>query len=370
MTEIAIVGAGPAGLLSAYLLAKNGLNVKVYEEHKIIGKPIQCTGIVTRALEKKVIRIPEDVIVNRIRTARIHVGERTTELNIDDIVLDRAAFDNYILEMAEGEGVKIVKNTRINAVIPESKEDDRPGLLIGNDIVSSDKVIGADGPFSITRATIDPKCNIGFYTGKQAVVKGEFEEEIFDVYLGNIAKGFFGWVVPESNKKARLGLASIQNPNHGFDYLMKTNRISKKDIIEFQSGMIPIYNPRLKTEDWPIYLVGDAAAQVKATTGGGLVPGLRSSRILADSILNQKSYEKEWKRTVGKDLWIDLKIRKMLEKFTDADYADIIRLISSRRVKNTLSEYERDRPMPLIASLALKEPRLIKYGFRLVAQGI
>jgi digeranylgeranylglycerophospholipid reductase len=369
MTEIAVVGAGPAGLLSAYLLAKNGLTVKVYEEHRTIGQPVQCTGIVTKALEKNVVRIPEDVIVNRIRKARIHAIGRTTELDIDDIVLDRAAFDNYLLELAESEGVKVIRNTKVDSVLLESGESEKPGLQIGNGIVAYDKVIGADGPFSITRAAVDPGCNIDFYTGKQALVRGTFEEGIFDVYLGSIAKGFFAWVVPQDRKAARVGLASIGNPNQGFIELMKICGLSEKDIVEYQSGMIPVYNPKLITESWPVYLVGDAAAQVKATTGGGLVPGLRSARILADSILGQKSYASCWKKTVGRDLWIDLKVRKMLEKFDDKEYSSLIRLISSKRVKNTLSRYERDSPVPLLASLALKEPRLIKYGFMLLSQG-
>jgi len=41
-TEIAIIGAGPAGLQSAITAAKQGFQPVVFEEHREIGRPIQC----------------------------------------------------------------------------------------------------------------------------------------------------------------------------------------------------------------------------------------------------------------------------------------------------------------------------------------
>ena len=45
-TEIAIVGAGPAGAFTALNLAKLGLaqKVAVFEEHDIVGRPSHCAG--------------------------------------------------------------------------------------------------------------------------------------------------------------------------------------------------------------------------------------------------------------------------------------------------------------------------------------
>jgi len=50
MTKISIIGAGPAGNYLAYLLAKNSFDVCVFEEHKTVGLPVQCTGITTSYL--------------------------------------------------------------------------------------------------------------------------------------------------------------------------------------------------------------------------------------------------------------------------------------------------------------------------------
>ncbi|MEM4264021.1 MAG: NAD(P)-binding protein, partial [Candidatus Woesearchaeota archaeon] len=42
---ISIIGAGPVGSFAAYLLAKAGFEVSIFEEHEKIGLPVQCTGL-------------------------------------------------------------------------------------------------------------------------------------------------------------------------------------------------------------------------------------------------------------------------------------------------------------------------------------
>ena len=92
---IAIIGAGPAGSYLAYLLAKKGHSVELFEEHPEVGNPIQCTGLVTHSIYNTYKPLQE-VIVNRIDKVRIfapdgrHISIRFREKNI---VFDRRAFD-------------------------------------------------------------------------------------------------------------------------------------------------------------------------------------------------------------------------------------------------------------------------------------
>ena len=58
---ISIIGAGPAGGQSAYLLAKKGYDVNIYEEHASVGKPFQCTGLATPILEK--LAVPDKKLI-------------------------------------------------------------------------------------------------------------------------------------------------------------------------------------------------------------------------------------------------------------------------------------------------------------------
>ena len=68
---ISIIGAGPSGNYLAYLLAKKNEDVHIYEDHKEIGVPIQCTGIITPELET-IIPIKKSFLTNKINQARIY----------------------------------------------------------------------------------------------------------------------------------------------------------------------------------------------------------------------------------------------------------------------------------------------------------
>jgi flavin-dependent dehydrogenase len=110
-----------------------------------------------------------------------------------------------------------------------------------------------------------------------------------------------------------------------------------------------------------VYLVGDAAGQVKATTGGGIIQAMTAAQALADSIINKKNYELEWRKRLGKDLWIHLQMRKIMDKFNDKDWQYLIRLFSKKRNKAILEKYDRDYPSRFVFKLLLSEPRFLYF---------
>ena len=52
--KVVVIGGGPIGCYTAYLLAKEGHSVEIYENHKKIGAPIQCTGILTSSFDTNI----------------------------------------------------------------------------------------------------------------------------------------------------------------------------------------------------------------------------------------------------------------------------------------------------------------------------
>ena len=45
--DVVVVGSGPAGSMTAQQVAKSGFKVALIEEHKTIGNPVHCAGLVT-----------------------------------------------------------------------------------------------------------------------------------------------------------------------------------------------------------------------------------------------------------------------------------------------------------------------------------
>ena len=363
---ISIIGAGPIGCYLAYLLAKENKEVQIFEEHTKVGRPVQCTGLVTATINE-IIEIPQDIIRNKIRKIRVYSPNNNfLELNLkkEELVLDREKFDNYLCKKATDAGAKLFLNHKFL-----TKKNNQ--LLIkdtkNNKIkkIEADTLVGADGPLSQVAKSSGLFGKREFYIGIQAIARFKTQKDSYETFFGKKFPGFFGWIVPENEKIARIGLAVKTNPGFYFNNFLKLKNIKKTDIIEKQSGLIPIYNTKNKTQKDNTYLIGDAALQLKATTGGGIIPGLSAAQILAKSMINKLDYEKEWKKRIGKELLLSLLIRKMLNKFSDKDYNTLISLVSRERIKNILERYDREHPSKILLKLIMQEPRFF-YFLRLL----
>ena len=357
---ITIIGAGPAGSYLASLLAREE-DVTIFEEHDQIGMPVQCSGITTQALAE-ILEIKKHFLINKIKNARIispnnkHIDIKLTKPNF---ILDRAEFDKHLAERAEDEGVRF----HLNHKYKDCKVTDKNITLNLDGKVKTfktDVLIGADGPFSKVAKTTGLWKERRFAIGAQARINMEVDPETVEFYVN---QGCFSWIIPESNQTARVGIATYTQPNERFKSLLKRRQINSEKIIEYQSGMIPLYDPKVKTQDGNVYLLGDAATHVKATTFGGIVQGLMAAEELSKAILHKENYEKLWKKRIGGDLRIGLMIRKKLDRFTDQDYNQLVNLFSQERIKRVLETKDRDYPSRFILELLLKEPRLLGFLF-------
>jgi geranylgeranyl reductase family protein len=356
---ISIIGAGPIGNFAAYLLSKEGFEVAVFEEHEEIGLPVQCTGITTSLL-KELIPLRKDCIINEVN--KVHIfspNNRFIELNLkeSDIILDRHIFDNYIADLAKENSAKFFLSHRY---IGNKKDKLIVRDKITNDVkeFNFDSLIGADGPLSAVAKHNNLFRNREFWQGIQARVKLENENIVeFYPYFGTYA-----WVVPESESIARIGLVSQKYARTLFhNFLFKFKNIKKDDVIELQSGLIPKYDPSIKTQRNNIYIVGDAACQVKATTGGGIIPGLKAAKSLVDSINGNKSYNRDWRNKIGKELYFHYQARKIMDRFKRKDWDKLVKIMSSNEAKEILEKEKRDNLANMLLRFLIKKPGLLYF---------
>lgn len=347
---ISVIGGGPAGCYTAYLLAKAGKEVSVFEEHDKIGSPVQCTGIVTSSINN-IVKPPKSSVTNRIKKARIFSKNNFVEIKLknENIILDRQKFDTYLAEKAIKVGAKIYLNHRF--IGNKGKK-----VVTTKKTIISEKIIGADGPSSRVAKINNLLNKRKYWFGFQARVKLKNENMV--EFYPNIET--FAWVVPENKDIVRIGLLGKSNAKQIFQKFLK-NKVPKNNIIDYQTGIVPEYNPKQQTQKNHIYLVGDAAGQVKATTGGGIIQSLTAAEALADSIINKKNYEKEWRKRLGKDLWIHLKMRNIMDNFKEDDWQYLIKLFNKKRNNRILQAHDRDYPMQFMLKLLLSEPRLLYF---------
>lgn len=356
---ISIIGAGPSGNHLAYLLSKHK-DVHVYEEHKEIGKPVQCTGIVTSSIKDN-IQLKNEFIVNKINNVLVVSPSKdyiSFKLKNPNIIINRELFDKHLAEKAIKNGAKYHLNTKFL-----DYDNKKIKLKTKNKLrlKKTDILVGADGPLSKVAKTTGLFNNREFAIGLQTRAKfKELNKKTVKFFLGY---GSFAWVVPESEYIARVGIVSKHNPKLFFKHFLED--INVKNSLELSSGIIPIYDPKLKIQTNNTFLIGDAATQCKATTFGGIIQGLTAAENLSKAIKTDNNYTILCNK-LNKELKYSLLIRKMMDKFNLKDYNDLMHLVQDKKTKNIIQSIDRDYPSKMIFKLIMSQPRLLKFAKNLI----
>ncbi|MFT4304323.1 MAG: geranylgeranyl reductase family protein [Candidatus Woesearchaeota archaeon] len=352
---ITTIGAGPAGCF--YASKEKHDDVTIFEEHKSIGNPIACTGILTDSV-KQFVNIPKELIISKIKKFKIIApnGESMyVDLKKTNMVLDRARFDQFIGELAIDNGAKMRFNEKFLGYKSIAKNKFIVKTTKGN--YESDMIVGADGPRSQVAKSAGIYGNRRFVMGYQARCKyPNLEDGVTVVHLNC---GEFSWIVPEDDKIARVGVIGVNSNKLKKDY---KRLLAGNKVIQDQSGLIPLYNPsqKLKAPRENIYLLGDAATHVKATTYGGILYGMIAGDYLAQ---DPSTFIKNINKKLAKDLWISLKMRDMMNSMSEKQANDMVNIFQKETNNKILAESDRNFPSKFIVQLLMKEAKLWKLGF-------
>lgn len=272
MYDVTIVGAGPIGCRVAGIVVKKGYKVLVLEEHREVGKPVKCAGLVSWRIKELLTDLPRRVIVNKVRYAKIFSYANSClklESEKPMYVIDRQAFDGFLAKTAVDAGAEILTSVRFERFrkrgnfleVITNKRNFKTKILVGTD--------GANSKVARVAKLRQPN-NLSF--ALQTTVRGDFERDCVELWFGkNLTSDFFGWVVPENEETARIGIASRERVKSKFFKFLKKriNRTKRPDV----GGMIR-HGLIKKSVANNVLLVGDAACQVKPFSGGGLIYGL------------------------------------------------------------------------------------------------
>lgn len=343
--RIGIVGAGPSGLYAGIMLSRD-FEVKIFEEHNVVGEPQHCTGLVSRYVVEK---SGGNSVLNRVRGARIFHGNRSITIEKKEIaayVIDRYSFDNglyskVIDSVLLGERVKGIEMGK-ELLIKTTKNDYKFHVIIG-----------ADGVRSTLRNIVDRR-NINYLNGVQVLMKkNEIDKEYVQIFLDRkYSDGFFSWAVPRDDDML-VGLATYDyRPMERLKTLIR-EKFSHKEIKGVNAGQIPVGILGSHTNG-KIYLTGDAAVFVKATSGGGLYYGLLGSEILSRSIREGNSYEKALS-TIMQELKMDYLIHKIFSKLNDREIERMMKSLEDEYIIRDINKYgDIDHPSIIAKRLLLR----------------
>jgi geranylgeranyl reductase family protein len=366
--DVAVIGAGPAGSMAARYAAKAGASTILLEEHPCAGWPVQCAGLLgSRALAES--ELPAgSFILGGMRGATIFSpGGLRLDFKSRDRkawVVDRRLFDRALVCRAVGGGAIFHPCSRVKDLRSEDKR--RVLALSGGEEISAGIVISAEGASALLarRAGIAPPR----ITLSGAQVESAFaveDPEKVEVHLG-CAPGLFAWVIPLGDSRARIGLCSSDRACERLRAFLKSDIIKERlrgTPVALNVGGLPMGPPPSTAVDG-LLAVGDAAGQVKPTSGGGIYPGLVAAKIAggvaAAAAMEQDSsaerlseYDRLWREAIGGELEIGMRLHRMMNKMTAYDTDELIGYISRRAglIRTIEVEGDIDRPSRLIVRM-------------------
>jgi geranylgeranyl reductase family protein len=339
--DVVIIGGGPAGSTSAYLLSKAGLKVIIVDKARFPRQKL-CGGCLTQktahlvqslfcetidSLRKKEIINFEssyyEVFFRNRCIAKIH------HRNIPFYFVDRSVYDNFFLQKAKEEGAKILEGEidistdyRKNEIVTSSGKTLR-----------SKYIIGADGVYSRVRKELfserrnsdlwqrDLATAFEVFVEKKEVRNADCYPKIFYGFV----KWGYAWLFP-NKERIIIGLGGLNIKNgkkllSSFRKFLSSLGLFNCSEIRVQKGHAVPYGNFLKN---PVrestLLVGDAAGFADPLLGEGIYYAHKSAQLASLAIIQEilegknagTTYRKKLEEHIYPQLMGAKKLRRLL----------------------------------------------------------
>jgi len=384
--DVAVIGAGPAGSMAARYAAKAGARTVLLEEHPAVGWPVQCAGLLgSEALAESELG-PGPFLLRGMKGASIvSPGGRILDFKAKSCkawVVDRRLFDRTMAANAVAEGARLELCSAVRS-ISRNEQGCTLHLDEGRELFVT-VVISAEGVSAklAREAGISPPQMV--LSGAQVEVPFKVNDpEKVEVHLGQ-APGLFAWVIPLGEGRARIGLAARDRGCERLRAFLKRPGIAERllgSAVALNVGGLPLGTAAV-TAVQGLLAVGDAAGQVKPTSGGGIFPGLVAAKIAggvaaAASLEGDSSsarlaeYDRLWRAALGRELETGMRLHRVLTRMSHDEIDELVGYLAGRpKLIRSIEEFgDIDRPSRLMARLlphldldAIRLARLLGYA--------
>ncbi|MDJ0835453.1 MAG: NAD(P)/FAD-dependent oxidoreductase [Acidobacteriota bacterium] len=301
--DIAIIGAGLAGLTAARILAERGRSVVLIDRKTDLGKGVHTTGIFVRKTFED-FGFPDGCLGPALSTVHLSAPSgRTLTLESPAPEFRVALMPRLyrtLLQQAVAVGVTWRPGTRFL-----KREDLTDGSRLhlaaktGDQTLTCRYLIGADGARSRTAASLDLHRNHRFLVGAETIYRQKMEEDaapgLYCTIDPRLAPGYLAWTTVDGFHK-HVGVAGLPgrfSPKQSLETYkgQMTNRfkLNPEDILEHRGGLIPVGGIGNRLANRRGLLIGDATGAVSPLTAGGLDPCLRLTQFACKIVDNYLS---------------------------------------------------------------------------------
>lgn len=360
-----VAGAGPAGSRTARELARAGLRVALLEEHREVGVPCHCSGLVSpRTL--RLAQVGDDIVRNVLRGAVIHLADGA-RLRIGGghayaVAIDRSELDRRLARQAEDAGAQLLLQTRLLHFRVVGSPHHRSGEVVATvrregrtAQLRAAILVGADGARSLVHHQLRGKPRGGLVAALGAVARyrANPHHDHVEIFVdSHSAPGWFGWTIPLEQGTARLGTGSANgvNPVESFRRLRRRfpDSFGQAELDSRSGGTIALWQPGPLVAD-RVLLVGDAARQVKPTSGGGIYAALRAAALVGETVRaalatsdcsrrGLGSYPRQWEAILGQEFGRQNDMRRVFVRLGDTDLRGLLEALRHPRLRDQIEQ--------------------------------
>jgi geranylgeranyl reductase family protein len=360
--DVAVIGAGTAGLITAKRLAQLEISTTVYDQKKVLGIPVRASGILSiKGLNELGIDYRR-AVTNTLYGARIHSGRQIMKVESENPkahVLDRKKLNDLCHDEAVSAGADVLLEKRISGSEMEALAD-------------SKIIVGADGAVS----EVAKHFGMGEIKRYAVTYKAEFDinaenPKLVDLFFDKtLSGGLFGWISPNANDilEVGIGLDSRKgNAKTAFERFASSSYVSeilgKAKRISEGASIIPMKLRRnIVDPERKILLVGDAAGQVKPSTGGGIIYGGNAAIMAAETIgehldkgMTLRAYEKRYRSKYQLDTTLHSIVNKFYSGISKEGLEFTISALNSLGINSFISKYvDMDMPSLILKNMLYK----------------
>lgn len=335
MKNVFIAGGGLAGLVSACLLAKNGVAVtlaerKTYPFHRVCGEYISNETIPFLKSNNLLpdLDLPQ---INQFQLTSVNGTSAELTLDLGGFGISRYTFDHFLYEQALKLGATVLLNTEV-----EDIAYDQTGFVIkaSHQTLRADVVLGAFGK----RSRLDVKLNRHFiqarspYAGIKYHIRTDHPANL--IALHNFKDGYCGISEVDGNKQTLCYLTHRNNlKQYGNIGDMEKAVLYKNPFLKsiFQNAEFLYTKPEVINEisfarKTPvtnhILMTGDSAGMITPLCGNGMAMAIHSAKIASGLVLDfcnnritrielEREYSRQLNALFARRLWAGRQIQKL-----------------------------------------------------------
>jgi digeranylgeranylglycerophospholipid reductase len=337
--DVAVIGAGPSGVMAAWKAAESGAKTILLERETDPGRKVCGEGVLAEVLPDAEITPSSDFVANTISGGFLYSPDEKKRVNVkgEGYILDKPAFLRSLSRRAESEGSSVAYGVAINSV----SRSDGHVLLEGDNkgqpfSIQSRVAIGCDGVGSILARKFFARRNYSAVAALQYTMTGcrLDDEKKLEIYIGHEkAPSGYVWIFPKGQGEANVGIG-LKGPNARLllDRFVGNHprMFSDAKVMKSLAAPVPIGGVLEEYVADNMMLCGDAAGQVIPLTGAGIHTSLVAGKIAGQvageavqardfSVAQLGKYKQRFKAVFGDHISNSLKSLESFERFSDED---------------------------------------------------